>query len=137
MLHERRYTAPTGSDAIEGLSLTLTLGELERRLDDFLNEYLKTKSAETVGTYRRSLHEFERWFVQQKGRFRFTTDGVEAYKKYLMETRKLSQVSVSTMRSEIRPPRITAWPGSRRTSVFAFRIAMIGLVTIHRVRIIG
>lgn len=82
--------------------LQLSLGELERRIDDFLEEYLKDRSPETVGTYRRSLHEFKRWFVLQKGRFRFTVEGVEGYKKYLMETRELSQVSVSTYLTALR-----------------------------------
>lgn len=82
--------------------LKLTLGELEKRLDAFLNDYLKKKSKETVGTYRRSLNEFSRWFVLQKGRFRFTPDGVKDYKKYLMETRELSQVSVSTYLTAVR-----------------------------------
>lgn len=91
-----------GITAPEGPSLKLTLGELKRRLDDFLKEYLATKSKETVGTYRRSLHEFERWFVLQKGTFRFTREGIEAYKKYLMETRELSQVSVSTYLTAVR-----------------------------------
>lgn len=82
--------------------IRLTLGEVEKRLQDFLREYLKHKSKETVGTYRRSLNEFERWFVQQKGRFRFTRDGVQEYKKYLMQTRGLSQVSVSTYLTALR-----------------------------------
>jgi integrase/recombinase XerC len=83
-------------------ALQLTLGELERRIEDFLKEYLKGKSPETVGTYRRSLNEFERWFVQQKGRFRFTRKGVEDYKQYLMQTRGLHQVSVSTYLTALR-----------------------------------
>jgi len=82
--------------------LTLTLGELEKRLKDFYREYLQKKSAETIGTYRRSLHEFERWFVQQKDSFRFTQQGVESYKSYLMEIRGLSQVSVSTYLTALR-----------------------------------
>ena len=86
----------------EHTGLKLTLGELEKRLDAFLNNYLKKKSKETVGTYRRSLNEFSRWFVLQKGRFRFTPDGVKSYKKYLMETRELSQVSVSTYLTAVR-----------------------------------
>ena len=90
------------SDSDAGAGLQLTLGELQRRLDDFLKDYLKKRSKETVGTYRRSLNEFERWFVLQKGRFRFNVDGVKAYKKYLMETRELSQVSVSTYLTAIR-----------------------------------
>lgn len=85
-----------------GTSLTLTLGELEKRRQDFLREYLKDKSRETVGTYRRSLNEFERWFVQQHGRFHFTKDGVQEYKQYLMHTRELSQVSVSTYLTALR-----------------------------------
>lgn len=94
---ERTKTA-TG----EQETLRLTAGELEKRLQDFLREYLKNKSRETVGTYRRALNEFERWFVQQKGRFRFTKPGVKEYKHYLMETRQLSQVSVSTYLTALR-----------------------------------
>lgn len=86
----------------ESASLKLTLGELEKRLQDFLREYLKEKSPETVGTYRRALNEFQRWFVLQKGRFRFTRPGVKAYKEYLMQTRELSQVSVSTYLTALR-----------------------------------
>jgi site-specific recombinase XerD len=82
--------------------LTLTLGELEKRLQDFRREYLREKSKETVGTYMRSLNEFERWFVQQRGRFHFTEAGILAYKRYLMETRELSQVSVSTYLTALR-----------------------------------
>ncbi len=94
------HHAAAGPQAGQGL--TFTLGELQRRLEEFLTTYLKNRSAETVGTYRRSLNEFERWFVLHKGRFRFTTDGVLAYKKYLMETRALSQVSVSTYLTALR-----------------------------------
>ena len=83
-------------------SLDLSLGELKRHIRGFLEDYLKDKSRETVGTYRRSLNEFERWFVQQKGRFRFTTDGIEGYKSYLMDVRELSQVSVSTYLTAVR-----------------------------------
>lgn len=90
--------APSGAE----VQLKLTLGELEKRLDDFQREYLKEKSKETVGTYRRSLNEFERWFVQQQGRFHFSEDGIRKYKRYLMETRELSQVSVSTYLTAIR-----------------------------------
>ncbi len=84
--------------------LRLTLTEVQRRIRDFLREYLKEKSPETVGTYRRSLHEFERWFVLQKraGGFHFTVEGVKAYKKHLMETRGLHQVSVSTYLTALR-----------------------------------
>ncbi len=93
-------SAPEGRES--GAFLTLTLGELKRRLEDFEREYLKDKSEETIGTYMRSLNEFERWFVLQRESFRFTEAGVESYKRYLMETRKLSQVSVSTYLTALR-----------------------------------
>ena len=83
-------------------SLKLSISELNRRIEDFVKEYLKDKSPETAGTYRRSLNEFERWFAQQQGAFRFTTEGVEAYKTYLMKTRGLHQVSVSTYLTALR-----------------------------------
>jgi site-specific recombinase XerD len=38
----------------------------------------------------------------QKGRFRFNAEGVEAYKTYLMQTRGLHQVSVSTYLTALR-----------------------------------
>ena len=85
-----------------GSFLSLSVSELNRRIEDFVKEYLKEKSRETVGTYRRSLNEFERWFAQQKGQFTFSTDDVEAYKTYLMKTRGLHQVSVSTYLTALR-----------------------------------
>ncbi len=87
--------------------LALSLSELDARLDGFVTEYLKDKSPETAGTYRRSLNEFERWYATElrapagKG-FRFRTEDVERYKAYLMEDRGLSQVSVSTYLTAIR-----------------------------------
>ncbi|NBC19424.1 MAG: tyrosine-type recombinase/integrase, partial [Bacteroidetes bacterium] len=90
----------SSSDAASGL--TLSLSDLKRHLERFQTDYLKDKSKETVGTYRRSLNAFEQWFVLQKGRFRFSTEGIKAYKKYLMETRELSQVSVSTYLTAVR-----------------------------------
>lgn len=99
-------TAVPGPDADDESndepSLRLTLGDLKKRLETFLDEYLDGKSKETVGTYRRSLNEFERWFVQQKGKFRFREEDVRAYKTYLMEERELSQVSVSTYLTAVR-----------------------------------
>ncbi len=83
-------------------SLTLTVSELNRRIEDFVKEYLKEKSPETSGTYRRSLNEFQRWFAREEGQFRFTPDGVEAYKAYLMTERGLHQVSVSTYLTALR-----------------------------------
>lgn len=83
-------------------TLSLTVSELNRRIEDFVKEYLKDKSPETAGTYRRSLNEFERWFAVHKATFKFTTEDVEAYKKYLMEERGLHQVSVSTYLTALR-----------------------------------
>lgn len=83
-------------------TLSLTVSELNRRIEDFVKEYLKDKSPETAGTYRRSLNEFERWFAVHKAAFKFTTKDVEAYKKYLMEERGLHQVSVSTYLTALR-----------------------------------
>ncbi len=87
--------------------LTLSLSELDARLDGFVGEYLKAKSKETAGTYRRSLNEFERWYATERrrspsGGFRFRTEDVERYKTYLMEDRGLSQVSVSTYLTALR-----------------------------------
>jgi len=82
--------------------LRLTTGELRRRLDGFVDDYLADKSPQTAGTYRRSLNTFERWYAVHKQRFRFTEDGVRAYKTYLMEDRGLHQVSVSTYLTALR-----------------------------------
>ncbi|HYE94615.1 MAG TPA: tyrosine-type recombinase/integrase, partial [Rubricoccaceae bacterium] len=89
-------------DAPAAPPLRLSLTELQRRIERFAGEFLKGKSPETVGTYRRALHEFERWFAAQRGRFLFRPEDVEAYKAYLMEERKLSQVSVSTYLTALR-----------------------------------
>ena len=82
--------------------LVMSLAELEKRLAAFERDGLRGKSAETVGTYRRTLHEFVRWFAAEQGRVRFTTDDVERYKEHLMTGRGLSQVSVSTYLTALR-----------------------------------
>jgi integrase/recombinase XerC/integrase/recombinase XerD len=89
------------SNATDGVGLELSLRELRRHLQEFFQEYLKDKSDETVGTYRRSLNTFEKWFVQQPA-FRFEEDDIAAYKTYLMDERELSQVSVSTYLTALR-----------------------------------
>jgi integrase/recombinase XerC/integrase/recombinase XerD len=81
--------------------LSLSLRELRDHLDVFQEDYLADKSDETVGTYRRSLKSFERWFVQEN-EVAFTEDDMHAYKKHLMEERDLSQVSVSTYLTAVR-----------------------------------
>ena len=92
---------PMAVNAVEQ-RLALSLPELQQRIGGFLTEYLDGKSPETVGTYRRTLNEFERYFVRERGRFLFRPDDVEGYKRYLMEERELSQVSVSTYLTALR-----------------------------------
>ena len=86
--------------------LRLSVADLEGRLDGFVTDYLKDKSEQTRGTYRRTLNEFERYHAARAGRpssrFRFAETDVEAYKTYLMEERELSQVSVSTYLTALR-----------------------------------
>ena len=89
--------APSTDD----VGLSLSLRELRDHLQAFQDDYLADKSDETVGTYRRSLNSFEKWFVQQEP-FRFTEDDIRDYKRYLMEERELSQVSVSTYLTALR-----------------------------------
>jgi site-specific recombinase XerC len=83
------------------MPLTLSLAELDRHIEGFLNEYLKERSPETKGTYRRTLNEFRRWYVVPPP-FRFVQEDVERYKTYLMEERGLHQVSVSTYLTGLR-----------------------------------
>ena len=88
-------------DASPENDLELSLRELRDHLQAFQDDYLDDKSDETVGTYRRSLNSFEKWFVQ-KNNVRFTEDDIRAYKTHLMEDRELSQVSVSTYLTALR-----------------------------------
>lgn len=86
--------------------LRLTAASLASRLDGFLTEYLDGKSPATIGTYRRALNEFERYhgarLSGEVSRFIFREADVEAYKRFLMEERELSQVSVSTYLTALR-----------------------------------
>ena len=93
---------PDSHSAADEPTLELSLRDLRRHLQAFLTDYLDGKSDETIGTYRRSLNSFEKWFVRQQGAFRFTTDDIRDYKTYLMEERELSQVSVSTYLTALR-----------------------------------
>lgn len=81
--------------------VSLTSAEVRRRIDDFSREYLSDKSPATVGTYRRSLNEFERW-VAQEGSVALTSDTVRSYKAHLTDTRGLHEVSVSTYLTALR-----------------------------------
>lgn len=82
--------------------LKLAPNELAKRLQDFEREYLREKSADTVGTYRRALNEFERWCAVQADAFFFSEEGVEAYKTHLVQARSLSEASVSTYLTALR-----------------------------------
>ena len=59
--------------------LRLSVAALADRLDGFVTDYLKEKSPETRGTYRRTLNEFERYHATRAARpssaFRFTEKG--------------------------------------------------------------
>lgn len=82
--------------------LTLSVAKLNEEVEAFLNTYLKSKSDETKGTYQRALREFQRYFLVAKEWFKFRTEDIEQYKTYLMEERKLAQVSVSTYLTSLR-----------------------------------
>ena len=81
--------------------VSLTSAEVRRRIDDFTREYLGDKSPATVGTYRRSLNEFERW-VAKEGSIALTSDAVRSYKAHLTDARGLHEVSVSTYLTALR-----------------------------------
>ena len=94
-----KQTDPTaGSDA----GIDFSVSELQLRIRDFLRDYLSERSKETVGTYRRALNEFSRWFVRTDPACRFRSSDIEAYKTYLMEDKGLHQVSVSTYLTAVR-----------------------------------
>jgi integrase/recombinase XerC len=83
-------------------ALSITPAELKRRLRDFETEYLKERSEETRGTYRRALHEFERFCNRPEATFGYRAEDVEAYKRYLQEDRGLHHVSISTYLTALR-----------------------------------
>lgn len=82
--------------------LKLSHAALREHMQRFLREYLADKSPETVGTYRRSLNEFERWFVREDTDCVFRTEDIADYKTWLMEARGLHEVSVSTYLTAVR-----------------------------------
>jgi integrase/recombinase XerC len=62
-----------------GRQIRMTIGELRARLADFERPQASTHATETVGTYRRSLKEFERWFLDHGGAFYFREMDVRTY----------------------------------------------------------
>ena len=93
--------APSSSSESDS-GIDVTSQRLSLLIQEFLRDYLSEKSTETVGTYRRSLNEFERWFVRGKGTCKFRVEDIESYKTYLMEEKGLHQVSVSTYLTAVR-----------------------------------
>jgi len=92
----------SASDEVPDAGLALSVAALDERLEAFLTEHLARRSPETVGTYRRALREFTRWFAAQQGRFQFRAADVERYKRYLVDERGLHDVSVSTYLTAVR-----------------------------------
>ncbi|MCS7081617.1 MAG: site-specific integrase [Bacteroidetes bacterium] len=82
--------------------LDFTNRELDLYLERFESEYLAEASPETRGTYRRALNTFRQWFARQKGAFRFRETDVERYRLYLVQTKNLADVSVSTYLTALR-----------------------------------
>ncbi|MDX2130288.1 MAG: tyrosine-type recombinase/integrase [Chloroherpetonaceae bacterium] len=84
------------------LKLPVTSEMLQEFIDDFLNHFLKSKSLETKGTYRRALREFQRFCAGLTEPLQFQESEIEAYKQYLIQTRGLSEVSISTYLTALR-----------------------------------
>lgn len=80
--------------------IQLSPRELNRYYANFIEE-LKDKRPETRGTYERALREFLRWFPGER-KFYFQIEDVECYKHYLTNTKRLSEVSVSTYLTALR-----------------------------------
>lgn len=100
MAHSAGSQAEENLDTEKGIDVSVV--QLSGLIQDFLRDYLSEKSKETVGTYRRSLNEFERWFARGEGACLFRTKDIEAYKIYLKEEKGLHQVSVSTYLTAVR-----------------------------------
>ena len=88
--------------ASSDLQLELSPVLLTQRIDTFVEVFLDGKSPETIGTYRRSLNEFERWFAKQRRTFGFRKKDVLAYRNYLSDNRGLSAATVSTYLTALR-----------------------------------
>lgn len=80
----------------------MTYGELQKRIADFIRESADELSEESIGTYRRTLNELERWVQAGDGEFEFVPEQAAAYRDYLSDERGLSSVSVSTYLTGLR-----------------------------------
>jgi len=81
-------------------TVELTHQDLAFLSDQFIQS-LQDKRPETRGTYQRALREFVRW-CHFDGRFTFQVGDVQRYKRYLSETKRLSEMSVSTYLTALR-----------------------------------
>ncbi len=82
--------------------MKLSSSELHQEIDEFISQYLIDKRQDTKGTYKRALHEFERYFTLKRDTFRFKPEHISAYKTYLSRERSLSDVTVSTYLTSVR-----------------------------------
>lgn len=83
-------------------ALRLSLLRMQEEIEAFCADYLKERGEETKGTYQRALRTFQQYYARAKDWFQFRTEDIEQYKQYLMEEKKLSQVSVSTYLTALR-----------------------------------
>jgi integrase/recombinase XerC len=78
----------------------LTTKELRELYEGFLRS-MRTRPAETRGTYDRALREFLRWHLSDK-RCRFLPGDMLRYRTHLTEVKQISAVSVSTYLTAVR-----------------------------------
>ena len=91
-------TAPTAMPA--GSPVRLSNVALIRYYEGFVRS-LRRQAPETRGTYQRALREFLRWFRADR-HCRFEEADILRYRRYLLEQRGLSAVSVSTYLTSVR-----------------------------------
>ena len=81
--------------------VSLKLSTLNEHIDAFLALTQAAKSKETKGTYQRALRGFQLFFIADRA-FKFRMHDVERYKNYLINTKKMKEVSVSTYLTALR-----------------------------------
>lgn len=74
--------------------------DLHKLCENFILS-LRGKRPETRGTYQRALRQFLGWY-ETDGSFRFRAEDVERFKHYLAQTKRLSEVSISTYLTSLR-----------------------------------
>ncbi|HEX9006397.1 MAG TPA: tyrosine-type recombinase/integrase [Bacteroidota bacterium] len=83
-----------------GAAVRLSNAALIRHYEGFLRS-LRRQAPETRGTYQRALREFLRWFRADR-HCRFEQEDILRYRRYLLDQRRLSAVSVSTYLTAVR-----------------------------------